>query len=186
MGWHLLFMKLPTAGSIVGQPALCGERDSILQPVFFRSRPFFALLIAFSLICVSIASPLKAATPAVPGVPSLSVLQDWSNGGYNVQWSKWSGPDATTWTLLEDGQKYASGAAPASVNGGQTYSLHIGNRPYAAHLYQVIIANSAGSSSSVSVPYESDGASTICTFAQARSVWSHWRGTIIGGVCARR
>ena len=130
------------------------SKTSVRAGVHFTFIVVLLALLGFSL-------PSRAATAGVPGVPSLSVLQDWTNGGYNVQWSKWSGPDATSWILLEDGKTYASGQAPASVNGGQTYSLHIGNRPYAAHLYQVKLSNAAGSSVSVSVPYESDGASTI-------------------------
>lgn len=47
------------------------------------------------------------------------------------------------------------------MNGGQTASYNINTLHYSAHLYQVIVSNSAGSTASDTKDYETDGASKI-------------------------
>ncbi len=141
-------------------------------------RPLMPLIRVFTLLFtlgLGLGTPGRAATVAPPGTPSLSILQDWTNGGYTVQWSKWSGGDAVTYKILEDGKVYKQGTAPASVSGGQTLTVSIKDRPYAAHLYQVTLTNTGGTSTSAKVPYNSDGASKVTLSAydstmQARQI----------------
>ena len=124
-------------------------------------------------------TPTPAPTPtpsaAAPGKPTISVLQDWTNGGYGVTWAVYSGGAATTYQLLEDGTVYTQGAAPAAANGSQTATIGIHNRPYGAHSYQIVLTNAAGTSSSSAASYAADGASKIIVGAadaamQARQV----------------
>ncbi len=109
------------------------------------------------------ASPTPPPTPAVgaPGTPTISVLTNFSAGGYDVNWAVYSGAAATSYTLLEDGAVYLSGTAPAANNGSQSGTIHVGNRPYAAHVYQIKLINAAGSTASATASYLSDGASPI-------------------------
>ena len=101
--------------------------------------------------------PTSNPTAGAPGTPTISVLTNFSAGGYDVNWAVYSGGVATSYALLEDGAVYASGSV-ASTSGG---SIHIGNRPYAAHIYQIKLTNAAGSTVSAAAPYLSDGASPI-------------------------
>ena len=105
---------------------------------------------------VPTAAPTPTPATGAPGKPSLSVLQNWTDGGFDVQWATYSGGTIATWTLLEDGAVYYQGAATQ-----QSASLHIADRPYSAHLYQVVVTNAAGSATSNAQAYVSDGASRI-------------------------
>ena len=111
---------------------------------------------------VGSATPVPTATPTptpatgAPGTPSLSVLQNWTDGGFDVQWATYSGGAIASWMLLEDGVVYYQGGATR-----QSASLHIADRPYSAHLYQVVVTNAAGSAASNAQAYVSDGASKI-------------------------
>ena len=110
------------------------------------------------------ATPAPAPTPTAgaPGVPSVSIQQNWTTGtGFTVGWAIYSGGQATTWTLLQDGSVYATGAAAAGNAGGQTGSVPVLDRPYSAHVYQIQASNSAGSTLSAATPYVADGASPI-------------------------
>ena len=109
--------------------------------------------------------PTPAPTPApasgAPGAPTISILKNFTGGGYDVNWAVYSGAAATTFTLLEDGAVYSTGNAPTPVNGTQSGTVHVGDRPYAAHLYQIKLTNAAGSALSKSQSFLSDGASPI-------------------------
>lgn len=107
-------------------------------------------------------SPTPAPTaPGAPGTATISVLTNFTVGGYDVNWAVYSGGTATTYTLLEDGAVYTTGDAPAASSGSQSGTIHVGNRPYAAHVYQIKLTNAVGSTLSATAPYLSDGASPI-------------------------
>ena len=108
------------------------------------------------------ATPMPTPVAGAPGTPSISIQQNWTTGvGFTVGWAIYSGGQATSWTLLEDGSVYATGAAAAGTAGGQTGSVPVLDRPYSAHSYQIQVTNSAGSTLSAATPYIADGASAI-------------------------
>ncbi len=121
-------------------------------------------------------SPTPTPAAGAPGRPSVSIQQNWDTGvGFTVGWAIYSGGQATSWTLLEDGNVYATGSAAPGGSGGQTGSIPVLDRPYSAHVYQVQVANAAGSTLSAATPYVADGASQISLGApdagsQARQV----------------
>ena len=117
-------------------------------------------------------TPSPTPTAGAPGTPTISVLTNFSTGGYDVNWAVYSGAAATSYTLLEDGAVYTSGVAPAAVSGGQSGTIHVGDRPYAAHLYQIKLTDAAGSSLSSTAAYLSDGASPIVIGALSTGVAS--------------
>lgn len=117
-------------------------------------------------------SPTPPPTAGSPGTPSISILKNFSTGGYDVNWAVYTGATATTYTLLEDGVVYASGNAPAASNSSQNGTIHIGDRPYAAHVYQIRLTNSVGSTLSATASYLSDGASPIIVGAPASGIAS--------------
>ena len=106
-------------------------------------------------------NPTPAPAAGAPGTPTISVLQNFAAGGYNVNWAVYSGAAATSYALLEDGNVYATGTAPAASSGTQSGTIHVGNRPYAAHAYQIKLTNVAGSTLSAVQTYLSDGASPV-------------------------
>lgn len=121
---------------------------------FFR---FFYSIFLF--ILFSGGNTLEAATP--PAKPTLSILQNWTEGGYDVQWTKWSGTDGTSWTLLENGRIVYKGNLLPSTDGHQSGTYAVRNPNYGVFQYQVILANSAGETGSDSKAYAVDGASLI-------------------------
>ena len=106
------------------------------------------------------ATPTPTPVAGAPGTPSVSIQQNWTTGvGFTVGWAIYSGGQATSWTLLQDGGVYATGAAAAGNAGGQTGSVPGPlDRPYSAHVYQIQVTNSAGSTLSAATPYIADGA----------------------------
>jgi len=108
-------------------------------------------------------TPTPSATPVVgvPGVPSLAAYQDFETGGFDLRWEKYSGPDATSWKVLEDGVEMHSEPIGSGTNGRQEGSLNVDDRPYSVHQYQVVLANSSGETAGNVVVYATDGASPV-------------------------
>ena len=106
--------------------------------------------------------PTPAPAAGAPGTPAISIQQNWNTGvGFTVSWAIYSGGQATNWTLLQDGNVYATGAAAAGNAGGQTGTVPVLDRPYSAHVYQIQVSNGVGSTLSAATPYVADGASPI-------------------------
>ena len=150
--------------------------------------PLSNLVVNGQSVPITVSSPSATPTPApapggspapvsgAPGKPSLSLQKNWATGvGFTASWSTYSGAASASWQLLEDGAVYAQGTSSASNSGGQSDSINITNRSYCAHAYQVVVTNTAGSTTSNVVAYEADGASKIIIGAadnpmQARQV----------------
>jgi hypothetical protein len=60
-------------------------------------------------------------------------------------WNLWSGNNATSWELYEDGIKVQSGAV-AATGGAQTVTMQITGKKLGLYTYQVKLINSSGSS----------------------------------------
>ncbi len=97
----------------------------------------------------------------IPPTPTISILKDWTAGGYAVQWTKWSGTGADRWRLYENGVvAYEEKMAPA--DGAQQGQFRFDDtKPYGVYVYQVELSNTAGASRSESKYYAVDGASAI-------------------------
>ena len=123
-------------------------------------------------------SPTASATPVAgaPGKPSARISQDApSSGKYSLLWSKWSGPDATSWDAEENGKIVFSGPAAAGSSGGQEGGTELVGRDYGTFTYRAILKNSAGQTPSEPVTFSVGGASKIVLEAidsplQARQV----------------
>ncbi len=125
-----------------------------------RLKLFYSLFLLISIQCVGI--PLAdAAITTVPAKPTLSVLQNWTEGGYDIQWNKWSGTDASRWLLLENGKVIYTANLTASSDGQQSGSFAVRNPRYGVYSYQVILSNQAGETRSDVKYYAVDGASWI-------------------------
>lgn len=110
-------------------------------------------------------TPTPAPTPSVPGAPgkpSLAIYKNWgAEGGFDLEWNKWSGPDVASWRVLEDGREiYRTNATPADA-GRQTGRYHVGNREYGVYSYQVGLSNAAGESLSDVQNFIAGGASGL-------------------------
>ncbi|HEU5381303.1 MAG TPA: carbohydrate-binding protein [Ktedonobacteraceae bacterium] len=113
----------------------------------------------------STATPTPTATPApgAPAKPSISIQKVWDVGGgnfYDVIWSKWTGIDATSWQLLENG-KVIHTESIAPNNGAQTATFRVTDKTYGVYSYQVVLSNSAGTTASDPQSYADGGASYI-------------------------
>ncbi|MFZ4774472.1 MAG: glycosyl hydrolase family 18 protein [Terrimicrobiaceae bacterium] len=109
-------------------------------------------------------APSPTATPAVglPAKPTIAIYKNWgAEGGFDVEWTKWSGADATSWTLIEDGQVIQTAAVSAGTNGQQRARFHVGNREYGVYGYTVRLTNSAGSTTSDPAYFTAGGASGL-------------------------
>ncbi len=111
-------------------------------------------------------SPTPTPTPppqaGVPGKPSLAIYKNWGpEGGFDLEWNKWSGPDATTWRVLEDEKEIHRAPAPTASEGRQTARLSIGDRDYGVFTYQVELINAAGGTLSDPQTHVAGGASGL-------------------------
>lgn len=109
-------------------------------------------------------APTPTATPAaaVPPKAVIAVYKTWTaGGGFDVEWNKYSGADATSWVLLEDGREIYRANAAAGDAGRQTARFHVGNRDYGVFGYSVQLINAAGASTSEAVYYVAGGASGL-------------------------
>lgn len=108
-------------------------------------------------------TPTPSPTPqsGVPGKPTLAVYKNWgADGGFDLEWNKWSGPDAVTWRVLEDGKEIHRAPAAASADGKQTGRLHL-DREYGVFSYQIGLLNAAGETLSDAQTYIAGGASGL-------------------------
>lgn len=118
---------------------------------------FFKFL--YSILFILFAGDILADT--VPAKPTLSILQNWTEGGYDVQWTKWSGSDGAQWALMENGHIVYTGNLPPSTDGHQSGTYAVRNPNYGVYQYQVILTNQIGESRSDSKAYAVEGASLI-------------------------
>ena len=96
-----------------------------------------------------------------PAKPTISVLKNWTDGGYDVQWNKWYGTDASGWDLIEDGTVIHTETLSSADGGHQSDTYHIDADRYGAFIYQVRLKNNAGETLSDIAHYITEGASPI-------------------------
>jgi len=110
------------------------------------------------------ATPAPSPTPvaAAPAKPTLAIFKNWgAEGGYDLEWNKWSGVDASSWRVLEDVQEIHRENIATANGGKQTGRFHVGNRDYAVFTYRVGLINSAGETFSDTQTFVAGGASGL-------------------------
>ena len=108
------------------------------------------------------ASPTPTPIAAAPGKPTLAILKNWgAEGGYVLEWNKWSGPDGTSWRVLEDGVEIHRAAATPGTDGRQTGRYLVGHRDYGVFSYRVGLSHAAGETFSDTQTFASGGASGL-------------------------
>jgi hypothetical protein len=102
-----------------------------------------------------------ATAVGAPAKPVLSVSAVTGSNDYDVTWNIWYGTNATSWQLLENGVSIYSASIVANSPNVQTGTYRVSGKQYGAYSYQVIVTNTAGSTTSDPVLYTVGGASKI-------------------------
>ncbi len=109
-------------------------------------------------------TPTPSATPtptpaAAPAKPTLAILKNWgAEGGYDLQWNKWSGPRWHHLACTRGWPEIHRAPANAGKDGQQTGTYHVGNREYGVYTYRVGLMNSAGETLSDPQTFAAGGA----------------------------
>ena len=109
-------------------------------------------------VTVSIKTPVQENAPAKPSVTIQKALTDGDN--FTVKWTIWSGENASSWELLEDGNVIHS-ATVQQGNSQQSDQFTVTDKTYGIYNYQVRVSNAAGSTLSDNKTYTVGGASKI-------------------------
>ena len=98
----------------------------------------------------------------VPATPIVSVRDDVpTDGAFTVSFNIYTGINATSWRLLENGVEIHAGDLVANSPNPQTGSYDVTGREFGAYEYQVVVANEIGESASQKALYVVGGASSI-------------------------
>ncbi|WP_051710901.1 carbohydrate-binding protein [Andreprevotia chitinilytica] len=114
------------------------------------------------------ATPAPTATPTpsagAPNKPTMQIQNYNHTGDFPIQWNIWSGNDADSWELYENGVKVQTGTV-ANTGSAQSVTLQVTGKKLGLYTYQVKVINSAGSNWS-DASYTTVGAASLVTIAQ--------------------
>jgi len=97
-----------------------------------------------------------------PAKPTLSLNDaDPSDGAFTVGFNIWSGTNATYWQLFENGVEVHAEELTDNSPNPQSASVELTGRFHAANVYEVVLGNDAGSTSSDPLTHIVGGASRI-------------------------
>lgn len=103
--------------------------------------------------------PPASSAPAKPVISLSDALP--SDGKIALTFNIWSGVNAKSWKLYENGVVVGSGNVASNTPAAQTASIELTDRSYGAFRYQFVVTNEAGSTSSDYLNHVTGGASRI-------------------------
>ncbi|WP_407320423.1 choice-of-anchor I family protein [Isoptericola halotolerans] len=87
-------------------------------------------------------------TDAAPAAPKLSHDNHDKDGTYTVSADLWWGTNATSWTLLEDGEQVATGELTDATPSAQHVEVPVAGREPGRYTYRIMFANDLGETTS--------------------------------------
>ncbi|MDJ0717271.1 MAG: glycosyl hydrolase family 18 protein [Prochloraceae cyanobacterium] len=98
-----------------------------------------------------------------PSKPTIAVEDNnLKDGTFTIKLNKWFGTPGSSWSIKEDGKViYTAELSPDASTGSQSASYTITDRDYASHVYEVVLKNSYGETSSDPLVHTVGGASNI-------------------------